>query len=160
MAANTASTDNFDDLSHVFYLSNSDNPGIVLISNILIETNYNTWSQSMAIALSTQNKVDFIDGTISKPSKTSSAKYRQWNRCNNMVKAWLLNSLSKEISASVLFCDLAQDIWIDLKECFSQDELSSLQSNLFKGDVAPYQQYQCTRKFLMGLNDSYGAIRG
>ncbi|XP_057948248.1 uncharacterized protein LOC131143909 [Malania oleifera] len=90
-----------------------------------------------------------------------------------MVKAWLLNFLSKEISASVPFCDLAQDIWIDLKEQFSQvngpkmyhleqeihnlvqgntsmktyfirskllwDEMSSLQSNLFKGDVAPYQ---------------------
>ncbi|XP_057958695.1 uncharacterized protein LOC131151469 [Malania oleifera] len=111
-----------------------------------------------------------------------------------MVKAWLLNSFSKEIFASVLICDVARDILIDLKERFSQvngprmfhleqeihnlvqdntsvatyftrlkllwDELSSLQSNLFKGDVAPYQQYQCTIKFLMELNDSYGAIRG
>ncbi|XP_057975243.1 uncharacterized protein LOC131162651 [Malania oleifera] len=111
MATNTTGIDIFDDPSHVFYLSNSNNPGIVLILNLLTETNYNTWSQSM---------VGFIDGTISKPSNTSSSEYRQWNRCNNMVKARLLNSLSNEIYASVLFRDFARDIWINLKEHFSQ----------------------------------------
>ncbi|KAA8530897.1 hypothetical protein F0562_005644 [Nyssa sinensis] len=72
----------------------------------------------MLIALNIKNKVGFIDGTVSKPSDLAAAF--QWTRCNNMVKAWLLNSLSKDISTSVINCDLAKDIWVELKEYFSQ----------------------------------------
>ncbi|KAA8541345.1 hypothetical protein F0562_025308 [Nyssa sinensis] len=39
------------------------------------------------------------------------------------------------------------------------DDLASLQSHLFQEDIAQYQQYQCTMKFLIGLNESFGAIR-
>ncbi|KAA8547236.1 hypothetical protein F0562_003900 [Nyssa sinensis] len=108
----------FDDPSHPFYLHNSDHPGVTLVSHPLTDTNYNTWHQSMLIALSIKNKVGFIDGTVPKPSDPVAAL--QWTRYNNMVKAWLLNSLSKDISASVIYCDLAKDIWVELKERFSQ----------------------------------------
>ncbi|XP_057983426.1 uncharacterized protein LOC131168151 [Malania oleifera] len=167
MATNTASTDNFDDPSHVFHLSNSDNPSIVLVFNLLIETNYNIWSQYMVIALSTKNKVGFVDGTISKPSKTSSVEYQQWNRCNNMIdlkehfsqfNGPRMYHPKQEIHNLVQGNTFVATYFTRLKLLW--DELSSLQSNLFKGDVAPYQQYQRTMKFLMGLNDSYGAICG
>ncbi|KAA8529463.1 hypothetical protein F0562_033738 [Nyssa sinensis] len=92
--------------------------GVTLVSHPLTETNYNTWHQSMLIALSIKNKVGFIDGTVSKPSDPAAAL--QWTHCNNMVKAWLLNSLSKDTSTSVIYCDLAKDIYVELKERFSQ----------------------------------------
>ncbi|KAA8531827.1 hypothetical protein F0562_006456 [Nyssa sinensis] len=38
------------------------------------------------------------------------------------------------------------------------DDLASLQSHLFQEDIAQYQQYQHIMKFLMGLNESFGAI--
>ncbi|KAA8524423.1 hypothetical protein F0562_010853 [Nyssa sinensis] len=108
----------FDDPSHPLYLHHSDYPGVTLVSHPLTDTNYNTWHQSILIALSIKNKVGFIDGTVPKPSDPAAAL--QWTRCNNMVKAWLVNSLSKDISASVIYCDLAKDIWVELKERFSQ----------------------------------------
>ena len=37
-----------------------------------------------------------------------------------MVLSWILNSLSKEISASVIYIDIAFEVWQDLKERFSQ----------------------------------------
>ncbi|KAA8529568.1 hypothetical protein F0562_033633 [Nyssa sinensis] len=120
----------------------------------------------MLIALSTKNKLDFIDGTISKPSNSSAAELLQWTRCNNMVKAWLLNSISKEILASVIYCNTARNIWVELKERFSQvndPQMFQLEQEihtLVQEGVGPYQQYQRTMKFLMGLNNSYVVIRG
>ncbi len=37
-----------------------------------------------------------------------------------MVLSWILNSLSKKISASVIYLDTSIEVWKDLKERFSQ----------------------------------------
>lgn len=37
-----------------------------------------------------------------------------------MVLSWILNSVSKEISASIIFADTAQEVWLDLKDCIQQ----------------------------------------
>ena len=71
------------------------------------------------MVLSAKNKLGFIDGTISQP-ETSIEDFSQWSRCNNMVKSWLLNSISHDICTSVIYCNLASDIWSNLKERFSQ----------------------------------------
>ncbi|KAH0636635.1 hypothetical protein KY289_036550 [Solanum tuberosum] len=46
--------------------------------------------------------------------------YEGWRRCNDMVLSWLLNSLSKEISASVIYSVTAKNLWIDLEDRFGQ----------------------------------------
>ncbi|KAF7131634.1 hypothetical protein RHSIM_Rhsim09G0091700 [Rhododendron simsii] len=51
---------------------------------------------------------------------SSAMELQQWTRCNGMVKSWLLNSLSRTISPSVIYCDLAHENWEELKERFSQ----------------------------------------
>ncbi|KAK6137091.1 hypothetical protein DH2020_029162 [Rehmannia glutinosa] len=198
MAEKQKSASSHEDPYNPLFLHHSDHPGVVLVSQLLTEENYNTWSRSMIMALSAKNKISFIDGTISKPASTDS-DFQHWIRCNDMVKSWLLNSLSKDIAHSVIYCDLAHDIWIDLKERFAQvngprlyqieseihnlvqdtmsiatyftklkglwDELSAVcpTSNCSCGaakDIQQYQQKQRTIKFLMGLNESYSAIRG
>ncbi|XP_057965458.1 uncharacterized protein LOC131156022 [Malania oleifera] len=37
-----------------------------------------------------------------------------------MVISWLLNSISKDISSSIIYCESASVIWADLKEQYSQ----------------------------------------
>ncbi|KAA8547245.1 hypothetical protein F0562_003891 [Nyssa sinensis] len=159
------SSPSFDDPSHPLYFNNSDHPGVTLVSHPLTETNYNTWHQSMLIALSVKNKVGFIDGTVSKPSDPAAAL--QWTRCNNMVE---LKERFSQVNGPRMF-QLEQDIhnlvqsttsvttyFTKLKTLW--DELSSLQSHLLHEGVSQYQQYQRTMTFLMGLNESYAAIRG
>lgn len=72
----------------------------------------------MKIALYVRNKLGFIDGACAKPSDTDVSLLNYWIRINNIVISWILNSVSKEISASVLFSDSAASIWDDLKERF------------------------------------------
>lgn len=120
MADKEKTSPKFEDPNHPLHLHHSDHPGVILVSQPLAEDNYSTWSRAMMMALRAKNKVGFVDGSLEKPSSSSAAELQQWNRCNDMVKSWLLNSLSREIAPSVIYCDLALEIWAELKERFSQ----------------------------------------
>jgi len=61
--------------------------------------------------LSAKNKVEFVLGTHPCPP-TSDPTHSAWVRCNNMVVSWLV---SLSIRQSVIWMDIAVDIWTDLK---------------------------------------------
>jgi hypothetical protein len=107
------------DVSSPFYLHHGDSPSFNLVSQQLVGDNYNTWSRSMKMALIAKNKIHFIDGTLPKPD-ASSDQSLSWYRCNNMILSWILSSVSKEIAASIIYIDSAEDMWNDLKDRFSQ----------------------------------------
>lgn len=109
-----------DELSSPYFLHHSNSPGLVLVSQLLTRDNYAFWSCAMMIALSIKNKLSFIDGSMRKSEDASSESINSWNRNNDMVISWILNSVSKEISASVIYAATAYEIWNDLKERFLQ----------------------------------------
>ena len=74
----------------------------------------------MTIALSVKNKLGFIDGSICKPSGNDLNLLNSWIRNNNIVISWILNSVSKDIFASVIFSDSTFEIWINLRTDFSR----------------------------------------
>jgi hypothetical protein len=118
MHNSSSSSSNFDNFLNPFFLHNGDNPGAVLVSQPLIGENYNTWSRSMTMALRAKNKLKFVDGTLVKPVDPDGAE--AWTRCNDMIISWILNSLSKEIAASVIYINTCSEMWMDLKERFSK----------------------------------------
>ncbi|XP_038887168.1 uncharacterized protein LOC120077355 [Benincasa hispida] len=71
----------------------------------------------MKIGLTVKNKLGFINGEIPRPS---GELLSSWIICNGVVTAWILNSLSKEISASINFSDSPQEIWVDLQERYQR----------------------------------------
>lgn len=73
----------------------------------------------MTIALSTNNKLGFIDGLISRPNDTDLNLLYSWIHNKDILISWILNSLSKEISTIILFSDSTFEIWIDLRDRFS-----------------------------------------
>ena len=64
----------------------------------------------MSIALSMKNKLGFVDGSIEKLLSENSDLLNCWLRNDNIVIAWLLNSVSKEISATLLYSAYAYEI--------------------------------------------------
>ncbi|XP_009796116.1 uncharacterized protein [Nicotiana sylvestris] len=111
------------DSSHLLYVHPSNNPGSLLVPVTFNGTGYVSWKKNVLIALSAKNKTGLIDGRISQSSHDSPL-YDQWVRCNNMVFAWLSNSLSKDIADSVLHCDTAREIWRDIEEMYGQSNAS------------------------------------
>lgn len=133
------------DVNHPYYLHPSDSPGLQLISLILSEHNYNQWSRSIKITLSSKLKLSFVDGTYLKLAGTSTL-LAHWIRCNEMVTSWLLISVSIDIRNTVVYINYAIDTWRDLRVRYSQSnvpklfQLSSEISHLSQGimSIASY----------------------
>ncbi|KAE8725286.1 hypothetical protein F3Y22_tig00009003pilonHSYRG00075 [Hibiscus syriacus] len=108
------------DFTHPLYLHPSDTSGTVLVSHQLtgIE-NYNLWSRSIRIALLTKNKLGFIDGDCTR-GDFGELLQSQWDRCNAIVLSWILNTVSVDLSAGLVFAYTAAHVWNDLKEQFSK----------------------------------------
>ena len=71
----------------------------------------------MLMALTTKNKINFVDGSISRPSPND-LLFSEWNRSNNMVISRVLNSISREISDNLLYIDTTNEISEDLHDRF------------------------------------------
>ncbi|KAL5572502.1 hypothetical protein UlMin_022099 [Ulmus minor] len=106
--------------SNPYYLHHSDSPGQILVSQQLTGENYTSWSRAMLIALFVKNKLGFVNRSIAEPPGIDANLFNSWIRKNNMVISWILNSISKEISASIMFASSAREIWLDLKDHFQQ----------------------------------------
>ncbi|XP_075492377.1 uncharacterized protein LOC142530429 [Primulina tabacum] len=102
-------TNKFDNPNDSLYLHYSDQPGLTLVTQPLNREKYSTWSLAMLMALNIKNKEGFVNGSIKQPC-----------RYNNLVKAWLSNSISQDIAASVIYYEDASEIWSDLKDRFSR----------------------------------------
>lgn len=133
------------DASHPYFLNSSDSPGMNLINTNFDGTSFGNWRRGVLISLSAKNKLGFINSTCPIPQNDSKLLV-QWQRCNDMVLAWLLNSLSKEIAESVIYSQTVVELWDELEERYGQADgtkLFQLQrelNNMNQGsyDVAGY----------------------
>ncbi|XP_021615818.1 uncharacterized protein LOC110617383 [Manihot esculenta] len=100
-------------------LSNSDNPGIKLVSNPLTGPNYLSWTRSMIIALRAKDKLGFVTGKISKPN-SDAPEYKKWITVDSMIISWILNSISRDLSDGFLYAPSAHDLWNDIAERFGE----------------------------------------
>ncbi|KAF8406917.1 hypothetical protein HHK36_006038 [Tetracentron sinense] len=112
-------------------------PTVALVAPSLSCNNYGTWIRAITIALRAKNKLGLVDGTLKKP--TDPKELSQWERCNDLVGSWILNSVSTEIRSSISYADTARDI------C--------------EKAVAERLQQDRGMKFLQGLHDRYAALR-
>nr|KYP46367.1 hypothetical protein KK1_032013 [Cajanus cajan] len=71
------------------------------------------------MVLGGKNKIGFVNGTIPKPKETEKS-FHSWQRNNNIVVSWLLNSISKDLQAIVHYPSSVVAIWNDLRIKFLQ----------------------------------------
>ncbi|XP_060190299.1 uncharacterized protein LOC132619398 [Lycium barbarum] len=113
------------DSNDPLYIHSSDSPGMSLVNFIFDGRGLQGWRRTILIALSAKNKLGFINGTCKMPDPDSSG-FHAWNRCNDMVTSWLLNSLSKDIADSVIYSKTAKDLYTDLEQRFGQSNGAKL----------------------------------
>ncbi|XP_019161193.1 PREDICTED: uncharacterized protein LOC109157807 [Ipomoea nil] len=143
---------NPSDAGNPYYLHPSESPALVLVSPALDGSNYYPWARAMKIALSTKNKLAFIDGRIPIPSKDEQ-RYMVWERCNNIVVSWIVRSISPEIAQSVLWLQSTIAIWKHLEERFSEGDIfriSQIQGQAYqlKQGILSVDQYFTQMKLL------------
>ncbi|XP_075636645.1 uncharacterized protein LOC142608871 [Castanea sativa] len=103
-----------------YFLSSNENPGNIFVTQPLLGMrNYHSWSRAMVLALTTKKKIGFINGKLPMPD-VDSPLYEDWQSCNTMVLSWLINSMHVDVSSSIMYCETAKEMWLDLKHLFSQ----------------------------------------
>ncbi|XP_019258297.1 PREDICTED: uncharacterized protein LOC109236554 [Nicotiana attenuata] len=111
--------DDYTHPCHPLYVHPSDLLGSSLVTDRFDGSSYGSWRRSILVALSVRNKLDFIHGTYEKPPE-GSPLLRQWQRCNDLVVAWLANSVTREIHQTVVYSEFAKDIWRELEARYGQ----------------------------------------
>ncbi|XP_060216995.1 uncharacterized protein LOC132644418 [Lycium barbarum] len=104
-----------------YHLHSSDTPGMNLV-NVVFD---GKWRRYVLISFSTKKKLGFINGVV-KALDQNSTNFEQWSCCNDMVIAWLLNLLSKDIKDSVIFSKTAKELWDSLEHRFGRSNGAKL----------------------------------
>jgi len=107
------------------FIHPSDHPGQILVGNVFSGENFDSWKRTFLRALSSKNKVGSVDGKVTRPA-ADSPLFPYWQRSNDLVASWILNSLHKDISGSVLYCNTASEMWEELVERFGQSNKAKL----------------------------------
>ncbi|XP_075074851.1 uncharacterized protein LOC142162398 [Nicotiana tabacum] len=107
------------DAGSPLYVHPSDSSGSSLVPLPFDGIGYRSWRKSVLRALSVKNKIGFITGDTEKPI-VNSPLFRQWERCDDMVTSWILNSLSKDIADSVKYVNDSVELWKELQDRYDQ----------------------------------------
>nr|XP_025888001.1 uncharacterized protein LOC112941876 [Solanum lycopersicum] len=107
------------DPNHPYYIHPSDNPGAMVVPVQFTGVGFCSWRRSILRTLSVKNKLGFINGDCSRPRSTDPS-YKQWERCDNIVTSWILNSLSKEIADSVEYVQDSAELRKELEDRYEQ----------------------------------------
>jgi len=104
-----------------YFVHPSKNSSTVSVTPQLNGDNYHSWSMKMRRALAMNNKFKFVNGSIPIPDDDDLNR-NAWERCNNLVHTWIINSITPSIAQSVVFIENAVDMWNDLKDCFMRGD--------------------------------------
>ncbi|WVZ02271.1 hypothetical protein V8G54_023077 [Vigna mungo] len=125
--------DHLMNLANPLYLHPGENPALVLVMPLLMESNFHQWERDMVVALETKNK------ERSLPQGLASLQLNG--------DSWLTRSMTPSIKESMMWMDMALEIWRDLKDRFSHAEkfrIFDLKDQIFachQGDLSVYKYY-------------------
>ncbi|GJZ87017.1 putative RNA-directed DNA polymerase [Tanacetum coccineum] len=163
--------------SHTTHLIHpSDYPKQLYVNEVLTDNNFADWSQEMTNFLFAKNKIEFVDGTIKKPEKTSK-DYMSWMRVDAMIKD-LNKRFGKEstprayklkqkiastrqggASVSTYFTQL-RSIWDEAQSIYLFPRCSCNKCVCDVGKkINEHLEKECLYEFLMGLDAEFTVIR-
>ncbi|XP_042958162.1 uncharacterized protein LOC122293738 [Carya illinoinensis] len=102
----------------LYFIQASENASSPLVPELLTTENYVTWSCFMHRALNIKNKLSFLESKISKPLDLDPL-FLPWERCNDMIIAWLQNSVSPDLRPTITHAETVAEVRSDPRERFS-----------------------------------------
>ncbi|XP_074290820.1 uncharacterized protein LOC141617526 [Silene latifolia] len=121
----------------VFSLVPVENPGSNISQVIFTGTNYDEWSRAFRLTLLAKGKIDYINGTISKPSE-SDPDYKSWRSSNALVSSLIFNTIESKLRKTISYRDEATQLWADIKHRFKM--VTDAQIYQLKSDIIACKQ--------------------
>lgn len=78
---------------------------------------YDEWVHSIQNNLRAENKLGFVDSSITQPTATS-PDFDQWEIVNSMLVTWIYNTIDESIRKTVSLPDKVKTLWDDLRNKF------------------------------------------
>lgn len=146
-----------NNFSNPYFLHHEKSLGSNLVSQLLNGENYDTQSRSKLTTLNAKNKAGFVNETFLMLANMLDPLYIYWFRCDNMVLSWILDSLSKEIVASVISTFMLKRLEKFKNMFYSWKWTKSVQ---LKNDIASLakDQYSMSAFLLYKIESSMGCI--
>lgn len=94
--------------THSLWLHPAESVDSTLLPVVFEDTRYRSWRRGILWGISVKNKIGFINGKCIKPAATYTI-YGQWERCDNIVTSWILNSHFKDITDSLQYVNTVLD---------------------------------------------------
>ncbi|KAL9688394.1 hypothetical protein QQ045_032815 [Rhodiola kirilowii] len=83
------------------FVNSNENVAVLLVTQPLIsDKNYLNWRKSMEMALGIKMKLGFLRGDFPRP--VDAYQGARWDKCNNIMLAWIINSVSPEIGSCLI----------------------------------------------------------
>ncbi|XP_043815342.1 uncharacterized protein LOC122724446 [Manihot esculenta] len=114
-----------EDASSPFFLHHFENHNSIVITPELVPNNFPSWRRSFQLTVPIRNKQGYLDSTVPKPSPVDPL-YLRSTRCNNLIVAWLLRSISPSIASTNFYLEDAKQIWDKLHRRFSKPDDSQI----------------------------------
>ncbi|XP_049397257.1 uncharacterized protein LOC125861386 [Solanum stenotomum] len=115
---NNTTTDRMDTTSPS-YLHPSENVGSTLLPVVFYGNGYRSWRRVVLRTLLVKRKTSFINEKIVKPDSTDPS-FEHWERCDDMVTSWILNSLSPNLRDGLQHVSNAKELWEELEDRYDQ----------------------------------------
>ncbi|PWA81457.1 ribonuclease H-like domain-containing protein [Artemisia annua] len=119
----------------------------------------------VVLALHTRNKLGFINGKCVR-DPTDVLYQTKWDRCNSMVLSWILGCISQDLYKGQVFSVNAKSVWYELNETYSKQDGSVIYNLHHKiytltqsAKLKKHSDLLRLMQFLMGLDDSFSALR-
>ena len=136
----------------------TDNVTFPVTNHKLNGNNYLHWSKSVRMFISGKGKAKYLTGEFGNP-KPEDPGYQRLDIENNMVKSWLINSMTVEIGEDFLLYETAHDIWEAARESYStKDNISAIfeiESTIFdvrQGNLTVTQYYHALTRLWQQLD--------
>ncbi|KAH0739678.1 hypothetical protein KY290_038383 [Solanum tuberosum] len=140
------------DQHHPLYLHPSDASNSLSIGMPLVGMeNYTLWREAMKLSLLTLNKLGIVGGSVTRDTYGKTHEHL-WDRCNAIIKSWIMNNVSRDLLSGVLFRSNASTIWEDLCERFNKVTTSRM-FHLHKSIVTLQQGTSSVSVFYSKLKD-------
>ncbi|WVY96719.1 hypothetical protein V8G54_028870 [Vigna mungo] len=110
-------------LHNYLYFHPGENQAVTLVSSVLDDTNYYSWSCSTLTTFSAKNKIEFVLGNVRPPDKDK-LEHVAWNRRNNMVVSWIVHFVSMFMKQSIMDKQRLGNLERPKEQIFSRKPLS------------------------------------
>ncbi|RVX20135.1 Retrovirus-related Pol polyprotein from transposon RE1 [Vitis vinifera] len=139
------------DAANPYFLHHSDHPGMVLVSKPLNGDNYSTWCRAMTISLNAKSKLDSVifSTTAQEVWEDLRDRFSQSNAPRIFQIERDIACLTQDQMTVAAYYTRLKRLW---------DELGSYNDTVCS--CGADHKRRRLMQFLMGLNESYNAIRG